>query len=59
MALHEDAERAALEGELGELERAWQEAEEIAGISDNLLLPDSLTGALDKLRSKPERGSND
>ena len=59
MALHEDAERAALEGELGELERAWQEAEEIAGISDNLLLPDSLTGALDKLRRKPERGSND
>ena len=59
MALHEDAERAALEGELGELERAWQEAEEIAGISDNLLLPESLTGALDKLRRKPERGSND
>ena len=59
MALHEDAERAALEGELDELERAWQEAEEIAGISDNLLLPESLTGALDKLRRKPERGSND
>ena len=59
MALHEDVERAALEGELGELERAWQEAEEIAGISDNLLLPESLTGALDKLRRKPERGSND
>ena len=39
MALHEDVERAALEGELGELERAWQEAEEIAGISDNLLVP--------------------
>jgi hypothetical protein len=59
MALHEDVERAALEGELEELERAWQEAEEIAGISDNLLLPESLTGALDKLRRKPERGPND
>ena len=53
MALHEDAERAALEGELAELERAWQEAEEIAGIADNLLVPDSLTSALDKLRRKP------
>jgi hypothetical protein len=52
MALHEDAERAALEGELGELERAWREAEEIAGIADDLLVPDSLTGALDKLRRR-------
>ena len=52
MALHEDAERAALEGELEELERAWQEAEEIANISDNLLVPESLSGALDKLRQK-------
>jgi hypothetical protein len=52
MALHEDAERAALEGELEELERAWQEAEEIANISDNLLVPDSLSGALDRLRRR-------
>ena len=52
MALHEDVERAALEGELGELERAWREAEEIAGIADSLLVPDGLTGALDRLRGK-------
>jgi hypothetical protein len=52
MALHEDAERSALEGELSELERAWQEAEEIAGIADNLLLPEGLWGALDRLRGK-------
>jgi hypothetical protein len=52
MALHEDAERSALEGELGQLERAWREAEEIAGIADDLLLPDSLTSTLDKLRRK-------
>jgi len=52
MALHEDAERAALEGELEELQRAWQEAGEIANISDNLLVPDSLSGALDRLRRK-------
>ena len=39
MALHEEQERRALEGELWLLERAWEEAEEIAAISDSLLLP--------------------
>ena len=39
MALHEEQERRALEGELWMLEQAWKEAEEIAAISDNLLLP--------------------
>ena len=38
MALHEEQERRALEGELWILEQAWQEAEEIAAISDRLLL---------------------
>ena len=37
MALHEEQERRALEGELWVLERAWREAEEIAEISDNPL----------------------
>ena len=41
MALHEEGERRALEGELWLLERAWREAEEIAAISDSLLLPES------------------
>jgi hypothetical protein len=36
MALNEDTEQRALEGELAELEAAWREAEEIAGIADNL-----------------------
>ena len=40
MALHEEQERRALEGELWLLERAWEEAEEIAEISDKLLLPE-------------------
>ena len=40
MALHEEDERRALEGELWQLEQAWREAEEIAGIADNLLLPE-------------------
>ena len=39
MALHEEQERRALKGELWLLERAWRDAEEIAAISDNLLLP--------------------
>ncbi len=40
MSLHEEQERRALEGELWLLENAWKEAEEIAEISDNLLLPE-------------------
>ncbi len=39
MALHEERERRALAGELWVLEQAWKEAEEIAAISDSLLLP--------------------
>lgn len=42
MAAHEDTERAAMEGELAELEMAWRDAEEIAAIADNLLLPDAV-----------------
>lgn len=40
MALHEEQERRALEGELKALELAWQEAEEVAAIADDLLLPE-------------------
>lgn len=39
MALHEEAERRAIAGELEILEAAWREADEIAGIADNLLVP--------------------
>ena len=39
MSLHEEQERRAFEGELWILEQAWKEAEEIAAIADNLLLP--------------------
>lgn len=41
MALSEEREEAALAGELSSLEAAWREAEEIAAIADNLLLPES------------------
>lgn len=50
MALHEETERRAMEGELAELERAWREAEEIAAISDNLLIPASVDQRLAELR---------
>jgi hypothetical protein len=41
MALHEEQERRALQGELLALEQAWRDAEEIAKIADNLLVPES------------------
>jgi hypothetical protein len=50
MALHEEQERRALEGELWRLERAWEEAEEIAAISDSLLLPSGARDFLDRHR---------
>ena len=50
MALHEDSERRALEGELHLLEDAWRDAEEIAHIADNLLTPQSLQSRLESLR---------
>ena len=50
MAAHEEQERRALEGELAELERAWQEAEQIAAIADDLLLPTAVTARLRRLR---------
>ena len=40
MALHEESERRAMEGDLAELQAAWREAEEIAAIAD--ALPDAL-----------------
>jgi hypothetical protein len=48
MVLHEEQERRALEGELWLLERRWKEAEEIAAISDSLLLPDGTEEFLEK-----------
>ena len=52
MAAHEEAERRALEGELALLERAWKEAEEIAAIADDLLLPKEVEDRLRKERGE-------
>jgi len=59
MALHEEQERRALEGELWRLERAWEQAEEIAAISDSLLLPDGTEDAVERMRAAGEEGSVD
>ena len=51
MAAHEDVERRAMEGELAILEAAWRQAEEIASIADNLLVPRTVGDELDTLKA--------
>ena len=48
MALHEERERRALQGELKTLEAVWKQAEEIAAISDGLLLPEGTAEFLEE-----------
>lgn len=50
MALHEEQERRALDGELAQLEQAWRDAEEIARIADELLLPEGVSDWLARHR---------
>jgi hypothetical protein len=56
MALHEEAERRAMEGELAELETAWREAERIAAISDELLLPSHVKAFIESHRGNGGSG---
>ena len=58
MALHEEQERRALEGELWRLEQAWREAEEIAAISDDLLLPEGVVDFVGEQGGAEERGGS-
>ncbi len=51
MAAQEESERRALESELARLEAEWREAEEVAAIADDLLLPRRI---MERLR--PGRG---
>jgi hypothetical protein len=51
MAANDESERRAMEGELRELEVQWRDAEEIASIADNLLLPASVEAFLRRHRS--------
>ena len=52
MSAHEEQEQRALEGELADLERAWRDAEEIAAIADDLLLPDGIRARIAALNAK-------
>lgn len=50
MAAHEESERISVEGELAQLEADWREAEEIASISDNMFLPQSITDFISRAK---------
>ncbi len=52
MALHEETEMRALQGELWRLERAWKDAEEIAAIADGLLLPEGTDEFVERHREE-------
>ncbi|HEX6575296.1 MAG TPA: hypothetical protein VF042_10015, partial [Gemmatimonadaceae bacterium] len=51
MASHEETERAAIEGDLTQLEADWRYAEEIASIADNLLLPRAVTDLMERFKA--------
>lgn len=55
MALHENDERRALEGELAELEQRWKEAEEVAAISDNLFVSPKIEERVADLRRETKQ----
>jgi hypothetical protein len=52
MAAHDAHERDALAGDLAALEAAWREADAIAAIADNLLLPDAVREKLGQIRDR-------
>jgi len=41
-----------MEGDLRLLEEAWKEAEEIAGISDDMFLPEEISRQLDEMKGQ-------
>jgi len=51
IAANDEVERVALEGELHLLELEWREAEELAAISDDLLVPDWMRRRIEGWRS--------
>ena len=57
MALHEEQERRAIHGELHVLEAAWREAEEIAGIADNMFVPEEMEAQLEAMRRQRSEGN--
>ena len=57
MAANEENERFALEGEIALLEMAWEEAEEIAAIADNLMVPPHVEAQLEEMRQAARRNA--
>ena len=57
MALHEESERRAMDGELAKLEAAWREAEEIANIADNMLVLPSVDAQLAEMKRVADTGT--
>jgi hypothetical protein len=55
MAVNEENERIALEGELALLELAWKEAEEIAEIADSLTIPREVDEQLERMKRESRR----
>ena len=56
MALHEESERRAMDGELATLEAAWREAEEIANIADNMFVLPSVDAQLAEMKRVADTG---
>lgn len=52
MAVHEESERRALEGELSLLAEAWKAAEEIAAIADDMFLPARISEFIERNRTR-------
>jgi hypothetical protein len=56
IALHEEQERRAMDGELAALEQAWRDAEALAAVADSLALPTRVERAYEALRARTRRG---
>jgi hypothetical protein len=57
MAVNEENERIAMQGDLALLELGWKEAEEVAAIADRLLIPGELERRLERMRKHDAQGS--
>lgn len=52
MSVHEEDERRAMEGELRELEQRWKDADTVAKIADELLLPESIERDMEAMKTR-------
>lgn len=54
MALHEESERRAMDGELADLERAWRDAEVIAKIADDMFVTPAIDDEVKRLHLRKQ-----